>query len=349
MTLAKSLRLTIPTFVFLSSVVLFCSLLIVRSSFFAANPEVLSWAVSLDITVLLPTLYVFLARRIGWPRISAIPVFLLSLLLAHAVLPAGYDGVLGLLGFAAAPLELLAVLFVAYKTRQVIREYQAVNTEDCDFLEALELALSRILVHPRVVPFILTEVSVIHYGLVAWRKRFLSQPGRRVFTYHVNSGYGAIMSVFLFLILVETTLLHVVLLPLVAPLAWILIILSVYGVIFLLADYNSARLRPIRIEDELLHVRIGLRWRITIRMEDISRIDVTSMDIENKEKLLKAVLIPGHNVVIGLRRSYLAKGLYGITKEFDRITLAVDDINGFVEAINQCFIKNRGGRNDAPA
>lgn len=51
------------------------------------------------------------------------------------------------------------------------------------------------------------------------------------------------------------SLLHWFLLSRIAPLAWVVFALSLYSVIFLLADLNAARLRPIYIDGDDLVVR----------------------------------------------------------------------------------------------
>jgi hypothetical protein len=322
-----------PLWLAASGVVLATSALVVRSSHFEDDPELLSWAVSFDIAILLPVLYFVFARRARWPLRLVIPVFLLSLVIARLLLPSGHDGLLGALEFVVLPLEILVIGFLIYKARKVVRAYRAQNAGSGDFVEAFETVLSTMIGHRRVAQIAVTEASVIYYGLFGWRKASAPVPDR-TFSYHAKNGFGGLVGVFLFLILIEAGLLHIVLLPRVAVLAWVLLVLSVYGATFLLADFNAARLRPIVVDDHRVNVRVGLRWRTSIAVNDISRVGVASADIGGNNGTLKAVLIGDANVVVELRQPHMAKGLYGITKRFQRIALAVDDVDGFTRAIS---------------
>lgn len=322
-------RMAIESYALLSGGVLAASLLVVRSARFASEPEILSWAVSCDIALILPACYLLLARRMVWPAVSVIPVFFLSLFAARAVLPAGQNGILPVAWLAAAPLELAALLFVLHKARQIRREVRAGQAGSLPFVEALEAALVRALGSEKTARLVMTEACVIHYALFAWRQKAARPRGALSFTYHVESRYGAVVGVFAFMILVETSLLHI-LLALWAPWpAWTLSALSLYGILFLLADFNAARLRPIVIGERTLSLNLGLRWRATISREEIESVETLEGELARDRRTLKAVLIGKPNLILRLRTPHTAIGLYGFTKDFDRIAVGVDDVDGF--------------------
>ncbi len=304
---------------------------IVRTSHFADHPRILSLALTLDIAVFLPCAYLFLAWKMKWPLVTAVPVFLLSLVAAHWVLPAENESDLALLELALGPLEAAAILFLVIKTRRVAREYR--NRENPDFLEALEIALGRVINGTRVLQVLLTEICVVYYGLFAWRKKPSRPAGAAAFTYHKKSGYGMLAGVLIFVIAVETSLLHFLLKPHVPLLAWLLTALSLYGVIFILADLNAARLRPIHMDARSLAVRVGLRWRCRIPLSDIAGVEAVTLSMENREGFLNGVLVGNGNVILILSRPAFAVGFYGMRKRFDRIALAVDDAGSFLSAL----------------
>jgi hypothetical protein len=62
-------------------------------------------------------------------------------------------------------------------------------------------------------------------------------------------------------------------------------------------------------------------------------VETTTHDIEDKDGLLAAVLMGNQNVVLHLKTPATADGLYGWAKEFNRISLTVDDLPAFVEAV----------------
>lgn len=324
-------KIAVPAFLMVAITVLTVAVLLVRSSGFASDPTILAWALSFDIMVLVPSFYAFLAHKMRWPRTSVIPVFLLSLFVASRVLPSDHNGLVGVSEYIVLPIELFAILYVGFKLRKIRRERQAISSDSGDFVEAVETVLSRMVSNRRFVQLAVTEASVIHYGFFAWKKARELATGE--FTYHRENSHGAVTGVFVFLILIETTLIHLVLVSKVPVLAWVLVALSIYGALFLVADYNAARRRPIIVEHGLLRLRIGFRWRATIKLEDIQDIDASSADIDDKKGLLSATLLSGHNVVFRLRQPHTAKGLYGITKMFDRVALSIDNVTAFETAL----------------
>lgn len=62
--------------------------------------------------------------------------------------------------------------------------------------------------------------------------------------------------------------------------------------------------------------------------------ETTTLDIEDKDGLLSAVLMENQNAILHLNAPETADGLYGWTKEFTRVSLTVDDLPAFVEAVS---------------
>ena len=324
MTVARRSPAHVVYLAFVGCVVI-TSFLVVRSNGFAEHTDLLSLAVTLDIVLLVPGVYLLAAIRMGWRKVTVIPVFVLSLACAHLVLPASGEHYLKYVEFALVPIELFVLAFVVIKARQLRHEYRAAKTESVDFLETIEQVLGRIIDHPRVVQIIATELSLIHYGLLSWRNRPRYTTGGGVFTYHEKSGNGLVLGVFLVLIAIEVPALHLLLGSKFPTLAWVLTALGLYGVVFILGDFNATRLRPIRIHDSKFDLKIGLRWRCTIPLSEIDDIEATTFDIEDRDGLLNCVVIGNQNLVIRLKRPHTATGIYGFEREFDRIAIAVDE------------------------
>ena len=329
----RAQSIALPAYLTAAALVLATSSLIVRSPFFGQHPEIMARAVSLDIAVVLPVLYLLLARARGWPRIAVVPVFLLSLLAAHVVLPGEHVGQLRSLELLAVPAEVLAILFLLHKARRLTHRYRDARSGTFGFIEAAEVVLTGAGLGPRTTQIVLTEAAVVHYGLFAWGRKRPLPDSVEAFSYHTASGYGAAVVGFVFLICVETTLLHLALAPRIALLAWILSALGAYGTLFLAADFNAARRRPVLVDDRSLQVRIGFRWRASIPLAEIADVAVTSRDVSGKQGLLKAALIGDHNLVVSLHTAQGAVGIYGIRKRFDRVLLAVDEPARLARAI----------------
>lgn len=262
--------------------VLTVSFFIIRSSGWEQNTDLLSLAVTVDVVFLIPGVYLVLAITLGWRKLTTIPVFVISLVCAHLLLPEAGEGYLKYVELALAPIELLVLVFVTVKVRQIRRGYREARSPEMEFQETLERVLEKIIDHPRLVNILATEVSIIHYGLFAWRNRPRYTTTDEVFTYHEKSGLGLVAGVFLVLIAIETPVLHYFISLKFPPLAWFITALGLYGVVFILGDFNATRWLPIRVRDGILHLNTGLRWRCSIPLSEIDRVEATTLDIEDK-------------------------------------------------------------------
>lgn len=305
--------------------VLTVSFFIVRSSAFAQNTDLLSLAITLDIVLLIPGTYLLLAYAVSWRKITVIPVFVLSLVSAHLLLPEQGESYLKIAELGLVPVELFVLVFVTIKVRQVRRGYREARGPEAEFQQTLEAVLASVFDHPRFVRILATELSIIHYGLFAWRKRPLYTTNDDIFTYDQKSGLGLIVGVFVVLIAIETPVLHYFISLKFPPLAWVVTALGLYGVVFILGDFNACRWRPIRVRGGNFELNTGLRWRCSIPLSEIDGVEATTLDIEDKEGLLNAAVIGNQNLMMTLRSTHTATGIYGFEKEFRRLAITVDE------------------------
>ncbi len=309
------------------------STLIVRSAAFAREPEALAMAVTLDLAVLVPGLYLIAAGRMGWPRLSAIPVALLCFTVARVIVPAPHQPGLAHGELLLLPIELCLIGLLVHKVRRVARGYGVAKTGTDDVVAALDEALSETVRHPRLVQVLVTELSMLYYGLLSWRAPRHRDPDTE-HSYHRGCSYGALVGVLLLLVLVEAGVLHLLLISRISWLAWTLSAVSLYSCGFLVADLKAACFRPIEVTGGVLHINVGLRWRISIPLADIERVEQTTLDIEDRNCLLFGVLAGNQNLVLHLARLHTATGCYGISKRCNRIALAVDEPERFVRALD---------------
>ena len=305
--------------------VLTVSFFIVRSTGYAQNTDLLSLAVTVDVVLLIPGVYFLLAIFLGWRKLTVIPVFVLSLVSAHLLLPSSGEGYLKVAELALAPIEIAVLVFLTIKVRQIRKGYRDARSPSGEFQETLEGVLGQLIDQPQVVRILASELSFIHYGLFAWRKRPLYTTTDEVFTYHEKSGLGLIIGVFMVLIAIETPVLHYFISMKFPTLAWVVTALGLYGVVFILADFNACRWRPIRVADGNLFLVTGLRWRCTIPLSEIDRVEANTFEIEDKEGLLNAAVIGNQNLIIKLKNPHTATGIYGFKKNFDRAAVTVDE------------------------
>jgi hypothetical protein len=299
----------------------------------AAHPDVLAAAVLVDLTVVVPLLYWLLFLRDRGRLSSLVPVFLLSLVGAAAVLPAAHGWLVQFLRLLAAPAEVGLVGYLLWRMRRYYRGLRSGGPGDVP--ERLQESFAVVLGRPRVAAMLSYEVAILFYALCCWRR----QPeagGGASFSYHQKSGYGAIVGALVLVCLMEVVAVHVLVSLWSATVAWLLTALGVYTVAWLLGDYQAARLRPLVVGEDALDVRLGLRWSLRIPYDRIVRVVPRSKEELRRRTpgYLHAVLLVEPQVLLELDGPMQARGPYGVSKEVTRVGIAVDDIEGLQAALS---------------
>jgi L-lactate permease len=195
--------------------------------------------------------------------------------------------------------------------------------------------VSYLLIHSRLFmenPDILsTEISMLYYGLFAWKRP--KQPLENAFTAYKKSGYGSIVGALAFLSLTEVLAFHVFFMQISIIAAWIIFALNLYGIIFILADFNATRREPTFIEDEKLYINAGIRWKAVIPVKDIKSVELSNESSRGKQILRTMTILSGPNLVIVLEKTHRADGPYGIRKNFDKILLNLDEPQRFKQLL----------------
>lgn len=312
------------------------SFAITQTSYYDENRSLLAFAITCDLTLFLPLLYFFWARRNRVAMITVVPVFVLALAAASWLIPQAQQQYLDLIKLSLAPLEIFAVGYLVIKVRRVTQSYRLRKAGTPDFLAALHAALTEILGRPRAVEIITTEVCLFYYAFFSLRHAPEIPEAASAFTYHKKSAYAAVVAVFMLIILVETFALHLLIARFNTTAAWLLSGLSMYAVIFLWGDLNAARKRPIYFDGNDLVIRTGLRWRAIIPLAQIDSWERATRTRAHKESpRLESVLFGAPNLVIYLRRPLTARGFYGLKKEFEILALGIDDPASFEKTLRE--------------
>ncbi len=178
------------------------------------------------------------------------------------------------------------------------------------------------------------EISVTAYALFG-ADRKLTLPGRP-FSYHRKNGYGAIVSGLMFAMLAETAGVHFLLLHFHHPrIALVLTLLSLYGALWFLGDYQAARRRPIRIETDRLLIRTGLRWNLDVPFTAIAKLERADplRPFQKSLGAIRATLFGAPLLVLYLNEPLVADGPYGRRRKVERIGFTVDEEEEFFAAM----------------
>lgn len=301
---------------------------IVRSQAFLRNPDVAAWGVTFDLAVSIPLLYWFFVVRAGKARpLTVAPVFVIGTTIAAALIPRAQQDFLHQLGrvFGGAA-ELL--LLTALTRRILAARKQGIASNDP--YARIHFAARTLAGDGRIADFIASEVAMFYYAFTGWWKRPEPVPGRAV-TFHERNGWGTILACIFVLLAAEGIGMHLLLGLWSAKAAWLWTLLDLWAAIWLLGDYHALRLRRTSLDDDALHLRVGLRWSATIPRDNIAAVEAIREESQWKRKgILKVAIFDEPRWLVVLREPAQVRGLAGMTKTITALALLPDQDDVFV-------------------
>lgn len=276
------------------------------------NIDVAAWGVTFDLTLTIPLVWYFVVVRGGAARpVTLIPVFVVCVALAAAVIPRGEQQFLHDLRYLSAPLEMVT-LFLLAKRLSKVRD--------------VEGATRAMFGNSRAGDFVSAELSILWYALFCWRR----QPTEEGITVHKRNGWGTIVACILMMIGFESIGMHLLVQQWSVKAAWIVTALDLYGALWLIGDYHALRLRPTYVADGILHLRYGLRWNADIPLEQIEAIDEVRSEAEWKRQgILKMAMLDEPKFLLRLKEPVTVNGLAGIRRTIHAVAILPDDVETF--------------------
>ncbi|SHG41486.1 hypothetical protein [Winogradskyella jejuensis] len=325
-------KISSPSFVLLS----FISLYVLGSSnIFSAHPSQFSNLITADVLLTIPFVYLILIRKTDIPKFTVVPVTIIGVVLASYIIPTEHQTVLRLFKTWVLPIiELGIISFVLFKVVKTIKYFHSIKTTKTDFFDLLKKTSSETFSKPISI-FLATEIAVIYYGFIYWKKRAL-KPNE--FTYHKTSGSVGLFIAFILIIAAETIGLHAILLESKPTIAWILTILSIYSLIQALGFVKSILKRPISIENDKLYLRYGIMKESIVDIKNIDKVEITSKDLEEKSETKKLSLLgnlESHNLILHFNEEQTMTSLYGMTKNYKSLAISIDQKECFKSEIEK--------------
>lgn len=323
--------LRIPAFVIMASGIVLISLWLMTSSQFESQRSLLAIGSSVDMALIIPLVYFLLIRKSTIPKITVVPVFIISLTIAFQVIPNSYHSTLSGIEMLVAPLELGIIAFLIYKVIQVNKRLGQTHGSLRNFPERMKEVLLDLNARLILANVASSEASLFYYTFLGWKKPQPLLPNE--FSYYQKSGYQSVFVLVLFLLPVETFVLHYWLMTISRILAWVLTGLSLYSLFFVFGDRNAMRHRPIQINQNSLLINIGIRWSFELPYRMIEKIELREGD-EHSEKFVNLSSFGHGNVVISLKEKTEVRGIYGIKKSTDKLVLSIDNKDKFFKLIS---------------
>lgn len=296
--------------------------LVLRSQAFAERPDVLAWAVTFDLTLTVPLLYWLLVVRTGRARaMTVVPVFLVAMMLAAALVPRPQQAFLADLQMLAIPLELLVAGAIVQRIRRAARE----RSTSTDPYVRIGNAARVLFGEGRVAEIVASEITILYYALFTWRRQPEATRGR-VITVHERSGWPTVVVCILVLLVAESIGLHLLIQMWSVTAAWIFTGLDVWGMLWLLGDLQALKLRRSAITDDAFELRYGLRWSAIVPRTNIASIDEVRQERDWKQRdILKVAMLDEPRWLITLREPMQIRGMAGLRKTIRAIAILPDD------------------------
>lgn len=301
-----------------------------RLSQVGANAGLLAAGLAVDLVVLVPLAYYLLVLRRGrLPIVTLLPILLLSALAASRLLPPDQHGALRLLETLAAPLELGLLGWIGWRAARAVRE--ARRDAAADPVDQLRRAAFEVTRNDAMAVLFATEIAVFVYALGSWRARAHAPAGTKAFTHHQRGGYGGIVLAFLILLASEGLAVHFLLLERSALAAWIFTASSVYGALWLVADYRATVLRPILVGDRRLRIRAGFRCAMDVPLAQVVAVGREKPDFGRESVNLTVLGTPTHWLT--LAEPIVAEGPYGLRRRVRAFGIEPDSPADFDRAL----------------
>jgi len=299
---------------------------------FVANDygrNMVEWPLLADALISFPLLYYFMFRPslkqflAAWLAIATAGVLAGRMLIPEESkqLWRGIEGYWLLLVLAEAGLEIYLLVLLARRVKALLRMSGNVD-------EALESAIHGRFGKTGFAPFALFEMRIWYYGLFMRKGEQLRFRGERHFSYDKNDGNVSSQFAFIMMLLFEMPLSHLMLhLMSVKPwVAWLADILTLWSMLYLVAEYRASQWRPISLDRNALLIRNGVFARdreITYSMiESVVRCED---NIRRRRGILRYRQFGRLNVEIRLREG----------APHSRIYLSLDQPDAFIDALRQ--------------
>lgn len=285
-------------------------------------------AFTLDFLFTVPLLYLFLIRKTSIPAITVVPLSLLMLFLASSYVPDEFQHYVSLYKVYALPLLELGVLaFLVVKTRRARRVYKATGNTT-DMYDRLKQAAEEVIPAPRLAAAVLaTEAGMFYYALAGFRKSKI----KAGFTYHRETGLGAVMGAFMLLIIVEAIAVHFLLMLWSELAANLLTFVSLYSLVYVLAIAGAARHRPHQLTQDGLLVRFGLQETL-VPLHQITSLERLRGEVPEGKQVASLGMLSNFNLVLSVAEPQLLLSFYGIRRTYTTLAFWADDPQAVLDA-----------------
>jgi len=315
--------------------VILASTFVALSSLTKTHPEVTS-LLAYDLAVLSPLLYFFLIRKRKISKLTVIPFVTVGIILTTILLPENQHNHLNIIKAIVIPaLEIFLLVTILRKAYLISKRLKANSQTAADTYSIIKKSCIEAFGKGRFINFLIAEMAVLYYGLFAWKKRKVR---KNEFTNYKDNGTKPLLWGLIFIMLIETVVLHFLLAKWSFIAAWVLTALSIYTVLMVFAHLKALLKRPSRIEKNKVILINGLLSSIEIDIAQIKKVEFHSKEISTADELTGNLGLTkeskNHNVAIYFSETQTVEKFYGLNQKCEMLVFYIDDKNKFVEKVN---------------
>lgn len=300
------------------------------------NPVVLGSL--FDFLITAPILFMLYKKKFSWKL--TITLIASGCIAARLIIPSKLLQPFNTITWVGIGIEAIIVIFELSLIISLIRYLPkiivSVRRSTLPAVFSFSNAVDKYVAKNPLIYVICAESLMFYYAFCSWKKK--PQEG---ITIYKNSSLIAFQIMLIHAVVIETIGLHWIFhLVGISPIvSIILLILNIYGVIFLLGDIQALRLNPIYINNESIYITQGLMKRAEIPFHNIEDIVIDKSVLQ--KKLSKDTLdfvardfekvYP--DVILKLKTPIKATLVMGIQKEYSQVAIRTDAPNEFFEIL----------------
>ncbi|MFZ7759035.1 hypothetical protein ACO1DG_23960 [Bacillus thuringiensis] len=302
----------------------------------------------LDCMFVIPIITYFFIIRKRYSLTYIVPVVIAGYIFARFIIPSDYLQdfpyisyilVAGEIAFVC--LELFLLYKIVRKLPTIIKKYKEYKSEYSSFSYAIDAAFDATMKRNKLIDIIVTECKLIYYAFLSWREKV--PEGEYVYSYHKKTGAIGVYIMIIHATLIESIGFHYLLHQWNPVIAWILLILNVYAMIYFIAEIQAMRKNPLIVTEEQVIIQIGLGKKIVIPFTQIDNIAFYKGDelltAKEGKQVLDATVMEfikePATFEITLKEPVRAQLLYGFSKTVSRVHLNVDEERKFYDAVKE--------------
>ncbi|QWH51123.1 hypothetical protein [Bacillus mycoides] len=309
----------------------------------------------LDFMFVIPVITYFFIIRKRYSLTYMFPVVIAGYVFARFIIPSDYLQAFSFVSYVIVAGEIVFVcfeLFLIYKIIRVlpkiIKRYKEYRSEYSSFSYAIDAAFDATMKRSKAVSIILTECKLIYYAFLSWREKV--PDGECTYSYHKKTGAISVYIMIIHATVIESIGFHYLLHQWNPVIAWILLILNVYAMIYFLAEIQAMRKNPIVVTEEQVIIQIGLGKKVVLPFTQIDNIAFykgESLTAKEEKEVLDATVMEfikePATFEITLKEPVKVQLLYGFTKTVSRVHLNVDEKRKFYDAVTERLKHMNGG------